>query len=96
MGGSEQTLTGQFNERDIDLQVLTEQLSNLEKKFNVTHADIADLYVRASADLKKMRDHLSGKPNVVLWDYLEDLALQKADDSPEFAVLLEEKGWHEI
>jgi hypothetical protein len=42
-----------------------------------------------------MRQHLSGK-QVVLWDALEDMALKKPEDSPEFAVLLEEKGFNEI
>ena len=69
---------------------------NLEKRFNKSHTEIADLYVRCSADFKKMRDYLSGKDSVVMWDVLEDLAVQKADDSPEFAVLLETKGWEEI
>lgn len=80
----------------MDLQVLTEQLANLEVKFKKTHDEIAELYVSVSGDLKKMRDLLSKKPGVVTWNYLEDLALQKPDDSQEFAVLLQEKGWHEI
>jgi len=42
-----------------------------------------------------MRDFLNNKP-VVMWNYLEDLALLKPDDSLEFSVLLEEKGWAEI
>lgn len=75
---------------------MTDKLANLEKRFSKSHTEIADLYVRCSGDLKKMRDYLSGKDAVVLWDVLEDLALQKPDDSPEFAVLLESKGWEEI
>lgn len=43
-----------------------------------------------------MRDFLNKKGNVIMWNYLEDLALQKPDDSLEFSVLLEEKGWEEI
>ena len=43
-----------------------------------------------------MRDYLNKKANVVLWNYLEDLALQKPDDSLEFSVLLQEKGAKEI
>lgn len=50
----------------------------------------------ASGDFKKMRDHLNKKQNVILWNFLEDLALQKPDDSLEFSVLLQEKGWMEI
>lgn len=71
-------------------------MANLEKRFNKSHSEIADLYVRCSGDWQKMRDYLSGKDSVVMWDELEDLAVQKADDSPEFAVLLETKGWKEI
>ena len=83
------------HEQDLDLKVLTEQLSNLEQKFKKSHEEIAEIYVNTSGDMKKMRDHLMGK-KVILWNYLEDLALQKADDSPEFAVLLQEKGLVEI
>ena len=42
-----------------------------------------------------MTDYLKGK-SVVEWNYLEDLALQKPDDSPEFKVLLMTKNLHEI
>ena len=52
--------------------------------------------MQCSGSLKKMRDHLNKKSNVILWNYLEDLALQKPDDSIEFSVLLSEKGWEEI
>jgi hypothetical protein len=45
--------------------------------------------------LHKMRDFLEGKP-VVDWNYLEDLALTKPEDSAEFQVLLQTKGWEEI
>jgi hypothetical protein len=48
-----------------------------------------------SGRLNKMKDYLENRP-VVEWNYLEDLALAKADDSPEFQVLLESKGWEEI
>jgi hypothetical protein len=85
-----------FTEKDIDLAVLTQQLANLQQKFKKTHAEIAELYVQCSGDLKKLRDYLNKKPNVVLWNYLEDLALQKPDDSLEFSVLLQEKGAKEI
>ena len=34
-----------------------------------------------------MRDYLEGR-HVVEWNYLEDLALEKPDESPEFQVLL--------
>jgi hypothetical protein len=43
-----------------------------------------------------MREYLEGKPSVVEWNYLEDLALTKPEDSPEFQVLLSTKGIEEI
>lgn len=33
---------------------------------------------------------------IITWNYLEDLALEKTDDSPEFKVLLAIKGKEEI
>jgi DUF971 family protein len=33
---------------------------------------------------------------IITWNYLEDLALEKPDDSPEFKVLLAIKGKEEI
>ena len=45
--------------------------------------------------MHKMRDFLEGKP-AVEWNYLEDLALTKPEDTAEFQVLLQTKGWEEI
>ena len=42
-----------------------------------------------------MKDYLENRP-VIEWSYLEDLALSKPDDSAEFQVLLQTKGWEEI
>ena len=33
---------------------------------------------------------------VVTWNLLEDMALVEPENSPEFQVLLAEKGWNEI
>lgn len=57
--------------------------------------EVADLFVRVSGRFNKMRDYLEGR-SVIEWDYLEDLALTKPDDSPEFQFLLNSKGWKEI
>ncbi len=43
-----------------------------------------------------MKDYLDNKPGVVEWNYLEDLALTRSEESPEFRVLLETKGIEEI
>lgn len=82
-------------EKDAELQVLYNQLQNLQVKFKKSQSEIANLWVQCSGDLKKLRDHLS-KKEVVMWNYLEDLALQKPDSSLEYQVLLQEKGIAEI
>lgn len=66
-------------------------MKSLEKEFGKTKEQIADLFVKVSGRLNKMREYLEGKP-VVEWNYLEDLALTKPEDSPEFLVLLNTKG----
>jgi hypothetical protein len=43
-----------------------------------------------------MREYLEGKSSVVEWNYLEDLALTKPEESAEFQVLLSTKGMEEI
>ncbi len=53
------------------------------------------MYAECSGDVNKMRSHLLGK-KVVLWNVMEDLALMKPDDSVEFQVLLNSKGYKEI
>lgn len=45
--------------------------------------------------MNKMKDYLENRP-CIEWSYLEDLALTKPDESPEFQVLLQTKGWEEI
>lgn len=45
--------------------------------------------------MSKVRQYLEGKP-VLLWSEIEDLALAKPENSPEFQILLSEKGWKEI
>jgi len=44
----------------------------------------------------KLRDLLEGRPGVVEWTYLDDLALTRAEDTPEFAILVSTKGYEEI
>ena len=43
-----------------------------------------------------MREYLEGKPGVIEWNYLEDLALTRPEDTPEFLVLVQTKGIEEI
>jgi hypothetical protein len=62
---------------------LDKQLKSFEQEFGKSMDEVADLFVRVSGRFNKMRDLLEGRP-VIEWDYLEDLALTKPDDSPEF------------
>ena len=78
-------------EKDPVLLDLDKSLKNLEKEFGKTKEEIADIFVKVSGRLNKMRDYLEGKP-VIEWNYLEDLALTKNEESPEFQVLLNTKG----
>ncbi len=43
-----------------------------------------------------MREHLENKPGVIEWNYLEDLALTRPEDTPEFQILIQTKGIDEI
>ena len=78
-------------EKDPVLLDLDKSLKNLEKEFGKTKEEIADIFVKVSGRLNKMKDYLEGKP-VIEWNYLEDLALTKNEESPEFQVLLNTKG----
>lgn len=68
---------------------------SLATEFNKSREEIADIFCKVSGRLNKMRDYLLGKP-IHEWSYLEDLALEKPEDSQEFQVLLATKGWSEI
>ena len=48
-----------------------------------------------SGDVNKIRKYYERKP-VITWNLLEDMALVEPDNSPEFQVLLAEKGYSEI
>lgn len=63
---------------------INNQLKQFQSYFGKTSVEIAELFCKVSGRLNKMRDYLENKPNVVEWNYLEDLALTKAEDSAEF------------
>lgn len=69
---------------DPDLISLDAQLKQLGKDFGKNTSEIADIFCKVSGRLNKMRDYLENKPSVVEWNYLEDLALTKPDESAEF------------
>lgn len=72
-----------IDQKDPELTHLHEQLKSLEVKYCKTHEEIAEIYCKVSGQLDKIRDFLESKP-VVEWTFLEDLALTKPDESPEF------------
>ena len=81
---------------DPDLISLDTKLKEFEKEFGKSSAELADIFCKVSGRLNKMRDYLENKASVVEWNYLEDLALEKAEESPEFQILLQTKGFEEI
>jgi len=56
----------------------------LETKYGKTPEEIADIFCKVSGRIAKMREYLENKPGVIEWNYLEDLALTRPEDSPEF------------
>jgi hypothetical protein len=74
---------------------LHEQLKEVEMKYKRTAEEIADIFVKVSGDLHSLKRYFEGD-SVILWTYLEDLALTKPEDSMEYKCLLEAKGKEEI
>ena len=68
---------------DPDLESLKAQFMMLEREFGKSKEEIAEVFCRVSGRLGKMRECLENRP-VVDWNFLEDLALTKPDDTPEF------------
>jgi hypothetical protein len=68
---------------DPDLISLDAELKKFESQFGKSAEEIADIFCRVSGRFNKMKDYLEGK-SVVEWNYLEDLALTKPEDSAEF------------
>ena len=75
---------------------LREQLHDFEIKYGRTTEEIADIFCKVSGRVAKMREYLEEKPGVIVWNYLEDLALTRPEDSPEFLILVQTKGIEEI
>mmetsp|Transcript_30006 Transcript_30006/g.26578 ORF Transcript_30006/g.26578 Transcript_30006/m.26578 type:complete len:247 (+) Transcript_30006:97-837(+) len=74
---------------------LHEKLRIIESKYKKPADEIADIFVKVSGDLDNLERYFQGD-HVVLWSYLEDLALTKSEDSMEYKCLLESKGKGEI
>lgn len=87
---------------DLDLQEedeftanLRESLQELRERHGKTEEEITDLFLMATGDILRLKNHLEGK-KVIMWTYLEDLALNKGDDSDELKFLAKQKGMGEI
>ena len=83
----------EFKERTFD--ELRLRLEVVQERYGKSEGEVAEVFVKASGDTQRMEMHFQGK-SVPLWSYLEDLALSKPVDSPQFKVLLVEKGEDEI
>ena len=82
-------------QKDPELLSIHASLRQLEKEYGKSHEEIAEIFCKVSGRLNKMRDYLENR-QVVEWTLLEDMALSKPDDSAEFQILLQTKGWEEI
>lgn len=74
---------------------LHEKLKAIESKYKKSADEIADIYVKVSGDIDNLERFFQGE-HVVVWSYLEDLALTKSEDSMEYKCLIESKGRIEI
>lgn len=95
-----------YDPDDPDLKLMKKVLDSLNNDFGImqgnkkrkdgkTKEEITSIFVSVSCNHKKARQILE-KKDCVTWTELEDLALAKPEESPEFQILLSEKGWKEI
>jgi len=56
----------------------------LQSDFKLSKEEIGEVYAKCSGILIKMRKYLKNPKDVVIWNYLEDLALGEPDDSVLF------------
>lgn len=103
-------MKGGLSAGDLDLTVVEQKMLVIGKEFNLNSAEMADLFCVVSGRVDKIREYLEykirlsnpdpkvakGKCPIAMWSYLEDLALKKPEDSPEFQVLIATKGMEEI
>jgi hypothetical protein len=82
-------------EDDPDINRLRCQMKTVMEDFNIDVDTVASMWITFSGDISQIRKSLQGK-KVVSWTYLEDLALEKDEESEEFQVLLRTKGRQEI
>eukprot|EP00347_Sterkiella_histriomuscorum_P011359 403372754 len=76
-------------------QSLHNRLIQLQQKYNRTTEQISELFLRVCGDLDQVELALQGT-QVPEWNYLEDMALTKSFETPEYQWLLKQKGEKEI
>ena len=64
-------------------------------KYDRTSDEVSELFVKVSGDIRAMHDFYNGI-QVTMWEYLEDLALQKDSKSEEYQYLLSSRGEREL
>lgn len=74
---------------------LHDQLKKIEVKYGKSAEEIADIFVKVNGDFSSIIRYFEGE-DVMVWNYLEDLALTKPEDSMEYKCLLDSKGKEEI
>lgn len=82
-------------EDDPDINRLKCQMKTIIEDFKISDEEVVELWIKLSGDITQIRKLLKGK-KVIAWTYLEDLALEKQEESAEFQVLLRTKGRSEI
>ncbi len=77
------------------MKYLKLKLDQLKDELGFEQIDeVAEAFVRVSGRVHKIKDYFSNSS--IGWSEIEDLALAKPEESPEFQILLAEKGWQEI
>lgn len=77
------------------LKNLQAELQKIGEKFKKTPHEVAEVFVQVSGDLDQVEAFFKGE-NVVLWTYLEDLALTKSPSTGEYQFLKKQKGEKQI
>ncbi len=78
-------------------QTLHENLIELQKQYGKTTEQMSELFLRVCGDLQAVEAALQGRTSdYVEWNYLEDLALTKPQESTEYQWLFKLKGQSEI
>ena len=81
-----------------EFDALQNRLNELQQKYNKGIDEIHNLFMEASCDVDRLEAFLEGKlqSDLHMWTILEDFALNKDKDSPEYQHLLKVKGQDEI